>query len=159
MSDAADARPGTDRLLLDVMLGKLAVYLRMCGYDAADAGDRGVEADDRLRRLAAAEDRRLLTRDRALAARTDGAVLLTEQDVVDQLAELRTAGFALALDETPARCGRCNGAVEAVPPGAPTPDYAPSPAATDCWRCPDCGQVFWKGSHWDRVARALERSR
>ena len=159
MSDAADVRPGTDRLLLDVMLGKLAVYLRMCGYDAADAGDRGVEADDRLRGLAAAENRRLLTHDRALAARTDGAVLLTERDVVDQLAELRTAGFELALEETPARCGRCNGAVEVVPPDAPTPDYAPSPATTDCWRCPDCGQVFWKGSHWDRVAGALERSR
>ncbi|PSQ18358.1 hypothetical protein BRD02_00865 [Halobacteriales archaeon QS_8_69_73] len=158
MSDADGVRPGADRLLLDVMLGKLAVYLRMCGYDAADAGDRGVEADDRLRRLAAAEDRRLLTRDRALAARTDGAVLLTERDVVDQLAELRAAGFELALEETPARCGRCNGALEAVPPDAPTPDYAPSPATTDCWRC-DCGQVFWKGSHWDRVARALERSR
>jgi uncharacterized protein with PIN domain len=35
------------RLLLDAMLGNLATYLRMCGYDAADATDRGVEAADR----------------------------------------------------------------------------------------------------------------
>ena len=42
--DEGQVRPETDRLLLDVMLGKLAVYLRMCGYDAAYAGDLGVEA-------------------------------------------------------------------------------------------------------------------
>jgi len=37
-----------DRLLLDTMLGKLATYLRMCGYDAAYALDEGVESDDAL---------------------------------------------------------------------------------------------------------------
>ena len=61
-------RPEMDRLLLDVMLGKLAVYLRMCGYDAAYAGDQGLEADARIREVAASEARLLLTRDRQLAA-------------------------------------------------------------------------------------------
>ena len=56
-------RPETDRLLLDVMLGKLAVYIRTCGYDAAYAGDRGLEADARIREVAASEGRLLLTRD------------------------------------------------------------------------------------------------
>lgn len=42
--DDRGIRPETDRLLLDVMLGKLAVYLRVCGYDTAYALGRGLEA-------------------------------------------------------------------------------------------------------------------
>ena len=89
---ARTVRPGTDRLLLDVMLGKLAVHLRMCGYDAAYALDRDVEADDRLQAIATEEARTLLTRDEQFAARTPGALLLTTRDVEDQLWELEDAG-------------------------------------------------------------------
>jgi hypothetical protein len=35
------------------------------------------------------------------------------------------------------------------------PEYAPDPEDTDVWRCIDCGQFFWKGSHWDDVADTL----
>ena len=149
-------RPETDRLLLDVMLGKLAVYLRMCGYDAAYAGDRGLEADARIRKAAASEGRLLLTRDRQLAAAADDALLLTAREVEDQLAELREAGVRLSVADEPVRCGRCNGRLEAVDAAAETPGYAPAPAATDCWRCCDCGQVFWKGSHYERMAAKLD---
>ncbi|MFB6194262.1 MAG: Mut7-C RNAse domain-containing protein [Halobaculum sp.] len=172
------------------MLGKLATYLRMCGHDAAYALDRGVEADDRLRVLADREDRRLLTRDEALADRTPGAILLTERAVTDQLRELDAAGVDLRLAARPARCGRCNGPVELAaepsdaspdstdlpdtpdpsdtpdPPNGPTdsadtsdspdrdrPEYVPGDVRA--WRCLDCGQWFWKGSHWDRVAETL----
>lgn len=154
-SDDATLAPDDDALLLDVMLGKLAVYLRMCGYDAAYAGDRGVESDDRLLAIADAEDRVLLTRDVELAERAGDAVLLTGHDVEDQLAELRDAGVALEVDERPSRCGRCNGRLEPIEETADTPGYAPNPDETDCWRCRACGQVFWKGSHHDRVAELL----
>ncbi len=145
-----------DRLLLDTMLGKLAVYLRMCGYDAAYAGDGDVEADDALRRLAEAEDRVLLSRDTELVAIVENAVLLTEREPADQLGELRAAGFELALPGVPTRCGRCNGRLERMPDGVDRPDYAPPPEEFDCWRCVDCGQCFWKGSHWDRLRSMLE---
>ena len=70
----ADRTVRAEALLCDVMLGSLVTYLRMCGYDAADALDRGIEADERLLELAREEGRTLLTRDRQLAARarTDG---------------------------------------------------------------------------------------
>lgn len=156
-ADAADGRftPAADPLLLDTMLGKLAVYLRMAGYDAAYAGDRGVETDDELRRLARIEDRLLLSRDADLVASVEDSFLLTERDVADQLDELRSAGFELALPAEPTRCGRCNGALVTVPDDIERPDYAPPPGEFDCWRCVDCGQFFWKGSHWDRVRELL----
>jgi len=152
---SSDRERPRDRLLLDVMLGKLATYLRMCGYDAAYALDRGIEADDPIVALARTEERTLLTRDRGLAARTDDAVLLSAREPVEQLRELRAAGFRLELPDRPVRCSRCNGVVEAVDGDEPTPGYAPDPAGTDVWRCRDCGQCFWRGSHWADVAATL----
>ncbi|WP_152040587.1 Mut7-C RNAse domain-containing protein [Salinigranum salinum] len=145
----------SDRLLLDAMLGKLARYLRMCGYDAAYALDRGIEADDDLRAVAESEGRALLTRDRQLAARVPGSVRIDAREIDDQLRELRSAGFELSLAGTPARCGRCNGPVDAIDEHGDVPDYAPDPGDTACYRCRDCGQVFWKGSHWDDVRERI----
>ncbi len=140
--------------LLDLMLGKLAVYLRLCGYDTVYAGDVGIEDDDRIRRVAVEDERTLLTRDAELAARTPGAILIDAHEVDAQLAELRRAGIELSLGE-PSRCGRCNGRLEPVDPGERTPTYAPNPDETDCWRCRACGQYFWNGSHVDRMASVL----
>ncbi|TKX85563.1 hypothetical protein EXE43_12980 [Halorubrum sp. SS5] len=163
------AAGGNPPVLLDVMCGKLATYLRLCGYDAAYALDRGVEADDRLLDLAVDEGRTLITRDRDLAARADAAdgspeaVLLTERDVLDQLREFDAAGFAVELADEPSRCGSCNGPVERVdaeadPAPAERPDYVPDDVGADRpgWRCVECGQWFWKGGHWDDAAARLD---
>lgn len=149
------------------MLGKLATYLRMCGHDTAYVLDRSVEVesadsaddsgpvDDRLSEIAREEGRTLLTRDRDLAAGVDNAILLTERDVSGQLRELRTAGVELSLAERPSRCGNCNAPVERVLDDDSVPEYAPDPAETAVWRCPECGQHFWMGSHWDDVRERL----
>ena len=150
----ADSDADRLRLLLDAMLGKLATYLRMCGYDAAYALDRDVEADERLLDVVEREGRLLLTRDRQLASRAGDSLLLTEREVTDQLRELRAAGFALELDDAPTYCGRCNGPVDAVAAADPRPEYAPDDGPV--WQCRDCGQFFWKGSHWDDVRERLE---
>ena len=146
----------TRPLLLDAMLGKLARYLRMCGYDAAYVLDRGIEEDAAVLALAGAEGRRIVTRDASLAARADDAVLLESREIEDQLRELRAAGFDLALTE-PERCGRCNGRLEQLPDDAPRPSEAPDPGGLSVWRCPDCGQHFWRGSHWEDVRERLAR--
>lgn len=154
--DGVTVRPETDRLLLDVMLGKVAVYLRLCGFDTAYAGDRGIEADDRIAATANREDRRLCTRDVELADRVPGSILLSERETEAQLAALRDRGVVLEVADSPAYCGRCNGALAAVEPTAETPEYAPDPEAIECWRCRACGQVFWKGSHYERMRETVE---
>jgi uncharacterized protein with PIN domain len=142
--------------LVDAMCGTLATYLRFCGYDAAYALDRGVEADDEVLALAEAEDRTLVTRDAALAERAgDRGLLLTSRDVADQLTELAEAGLDLSVADRPSRCGDCNGPLEPVPADASTPAYAPDPETTPQWRCRRCGRHFWKGSHYERVAETL----
>jgi uncharacterized protein with PIN domain len=157
------------RFLLDAMLGKLATYLRMCGHDTAYALDRapdgghanapeddasaGIEDDDELLALARAEGRRIVTRDADLAARAENALRIDAKDVEGQLCELRAAGVELSLD-TPERCSRCNAPIEVVE-GGETPDYAPDPDDRRVWRCPACGQHYWKGSHWADVRERL----
>lgn len=159
VADDRTVTPERDAVLVDAMLGKLATYLRMCGYDAAYADDRGAEADDRLRTVAAAEGRRLLTRDRALGERTPGAVVLTERGIEGQLRELYDAGFALRLPDRPTRCGVCNGPVERLGDDDDRPDYAPDPGEEPVWRCRDCGRCFWRGSHWADVQATLREVR
>jgi uncharacterized protein with PIN domain len=143
------------RLLLDAMLGRLRTYLRMCGHDTVYVLDEGIEADDRILDDARETDRTVVTRDRSLAARAGASILLERRDVEGQLAELRAAGLRLEPTAEPAFCGACNGPLSRVDPATTTPEYAPDPAAVDVWRCGDCGQHFWKGSHWDDVAGTL----
>ncbi len=156
MTEPETLRPQTHRLLLDVMLGKLTTYLRICGYDAAYAGDREIEADEEIASLAIDEGRTLLTRDVELAKRVDGAVLLTAREIDDQLTELRRAGFELSVADRPSHCGRCNGELVPVSPDSETPEYAPDPSAVECWRCLSCGQLFWNGSHHERMRERLD---
>ncbi|TYL39250.1 hypothetical protein CV102_08170 [Natronococcus pandeyae] len=143
------------RLLLDVMCGGLVAYLRMCGYDTVYAGDRDLETDDELLAVARDDGRTIVTRDVQLASRAEASILLESRDVEDQLAELSAAGLELSLEDEPAFCGRCNGSLESVESTASTPEYAPDSAETAVWRCRDCGQHFWRGSHWNRVERTL----
>ena len=151
MSSRSDGPPD-DRLLLDAMLGKLARYLRMCGYDAAYVLDDGVEADDDVLSMARDEDRTLVTRDAGLVERVDDAILVGSKAIEEQLRELRAAGLDLSLTE-PARCSTCNGRLEETE--GPTPEGVPDRDERRVWRCRACGQHFWKGSHWDDVAETL----
>ncbi|NHN42294.1 DUF5615 family PIN-like protein [Halorubellus sp. JP-L1] len=146
------------RLLLDAMCGGLRAYLRLCGHDTAFVLDHGVEADDETAALANEENRTVVTRDRDLAAATDG-ILLHERDPRAQLRELAAASVDLTPTDDPERCGRCNGRLDRVPETGSTREYAPDPAETPVWRCRDCEQCFWKGSLYDRMVETLARIR
>ncbi len=162
------------RLFLDVMLGTLTTYLRMCGYDAAYALDRGVEDDGAILELAESERRTLVTRDVELAEHAEESILIESLDVTDQLGELRDHGFSLSLSE-PTRCSDCNGRlVRQRGEGGENevrgeheghgergehreheerPEHVPD--GKPVWRCQNCGKYFWKGSHWESVEETL----
>lgn len=153
-----DAASGPEEsLLVDAMLGKLARYLRMCGYDAAYVLDDGDDpGDERILERATAENRTLVTRDEQLARRAPESVLLRTKDIEAQLREFRDAGYDLTLSDDPVRCGSCNGVVVPVADGDDVPEYAPDAEEARRYRCRDCGQVFWRGSHWTDVAERLD---
>ena len=141
------------RFLVDVMLGKLTTYLRLCGYDTRYANEEELDADRAIRKRAETTGRTLLTRDQTLAAQTEGAICLTATAIENQLTELHEQGVPIDLPTTPKRCSLCNGSVTQID-SSQHPNHAPD-TEERIWQCTDCDQHFWKGSHWERVQETI----
>lgn len=144
------------RFLLDVHLGRLASYLRLLGFDSLYRNDA---SDEELLGTATASGRILLTRDVGLlkhGALTRGA-FLHETDPCRQLREV-VDRFQLRGTFAPlTRCARCNGVIDATTAqdvqGA-VPERVARERRTFS-RCRDCGQIYWRGSHVERLRRRL----
>lgn len=147
------------RFLADEMLGRLARYLRFAGYDVRYA--RG-ESDEEIRAAANREGRVLLTRDRALARRVPGALLLTSPHLAEQWKAVRASCPEVRGTIAFQRCTVCNGPLGpyATRPGDPRPDGVPwsrVERGLALYRCERCGHLYWEGTHSARVRADLER--
>jgi len=145
------------RFAADAMLGRLARWLRVLGFDTVHIPD--VDDHD-LVALADREGRILLTRDRHLVTylRPRNSLLLQSLSPHEQLLEVAEAcGIGMAEDLF-TRCMVCNTELrQATEQEVATlvPDKArarPGPFL----RCPGCGRVYWPGSHTRRMRRVLE---
>ncbi|MBN1978343.1 MAG: Mut7-C RNAse domain-containing protein [Anaerolineae bacterium] len=142
------------KLLADGMLGTLAKWLRLLGYDTAYDN---AAADPQLARRARAEGRVLLTRDRELAGRRGLSALLIRSEVLEE--QVREVQDALGSPPAPAlsRCAVCNAALEPLSPeevADRVPPYVLQ-TQTDFRRCPGCGRVYWPGTHVDGMRGAF----
>lgn len=144
------------RFVLDVHLGRLAGYLRMLGFDTLYRNDFD---DDELARISSEQHRILLTRDRGLLKRsivTHGYCLRTTNPR-QQLAEV-VSRFDLARQAQPfRRCIRCNGLLEPVDKATVAPQLKPDTLAAfdEFHRCRECGQIYWAGSHYERMRQFI----
>ena len=112
-------------------------------------------------RLLAKDARILLTRDRRLLIRK--AVIYgycpRSLEPNEQLQEV-VSRFALAPLVRPfSRCLRCNGVLEPVEKAVVLDQLEPR---TKLYynifsRCPDCNQVYWKGSHLERMQALIAK--
>jgi uncharacterized protein with PIN domain len=149
-----------ERWLVDGMLGRIARYLRFLGYDTVYAPDR---PDPELASRARSEGRRLLTRDRLLAAQTPGALLLRADSLRAQLRELALLYPPLTREVRFVRCSACNGLLEpesTEPPGHPASSSASDrpPPQRPRFVCRECGHLYWEGSHTDRIRRTVRET-
>jgi len=150
--------PAVPAFVLDVHLGKLARLLRMLGFDCRYERDY---ADDRIAAIAAAEGRAVLTRDIPLLKRKvlDWGYWLRSQHPEEQLAEVLDY-FRLAGKLQPfTRCLVCNGPLAAVDKSLVADRLEPETRAgfDAFYRCTDCDRVYWKGSHYERMAGLVAR--
>jgi uncharacterized protein with PIN domain len=151
----ADEEP---RFVLDGHLGRLNSSLRMLGFDCLY--EAGFE-DQELAELAVAEGRFLLTRDRRLLMRKAVAsgYRVRSLDPNEQLVEVARR-FALAPMFQPfRRCIRCNTLLQPVDKEAVLDRLQPlTRRYFDTFHiCPNCGQVYWKGSHVERMLQVVDR--
>ena len=146
------------RLLCDEMLLRLGRWLRAAGYDTAIA--EGGLSDAELIARCAAEGRVLITRDRHLARHADGVVDVVRVDNDRAEAQAWRLRDALGIDWTRAPFTRClldNAPLDPAP--AEAAHRVPPGSRAAGWplqQCPECGRLYWPGSHVRRMRARLD---
>ncbi len=143
------------RFIVDAMLGRLARWLRVLGYDALYFSDL---EDAALYVRARTEDRILLTRDRELARRKGVRVILIGDDRVEAQVRQVVRTFGLSTANAFTRCIECNAVLGELPREEAQPLVPPFVFTTQTRfrRCPECGRVYWRGTHWAHMVQDLE---
>jgi len=150
------------KFIVDSNVGRLARWLRIAGFDTVFINDLD---DNRLVRLALSEGRVLLTKDTQILKRrlvTSGrlkAILIEDEEVKAQLHQVVKAlnlgdkikPFTLCLEcNQPLVLSEKEDVKELVPP------YI-FQTQTQYMQCPACQRVYWRGTHWQRMSRELEK--
>jgi len=144
------------RFVADVMLGKLARWLRLLGCDVLydNSGE-----DSSLLATALSENRILITHDTELARRAKSNGYLVETEGTEnQLREI-IRRFDIEPVLYGDRCPECNGTISEVPRESiegEVPEYTYRTHNT-FRRCENCGRIFWVGSHRELAQEDLKR--
>lgn len=137
------------------MLGKLATWLRLLGFDTLYLPD----ADDpELAEIARAENRVLLTRDVQLTRRRGLQFVLVESDHVGEQVRQVFRVLHLTAHEAFSRCAECNVPIEEASVDTVRGDVPPYVLQTHTRfrRCPQCKRVYWRGTHWVQMLAQIE---
>lgn len=145
------------KFFADVMAARLVKWLRAIGFDTAweDA-----VPDAELVRRAIEENRFILTLDKKLPRhwRADNILLLESEDVFEQFRQTIEHFKIKRPKKFFTRCLVCNTllremAAEKITENLPS-DVRENQAAVH--HCPNCGKVFWEGSHTRRMRLKIQ---
>jgi len=144
------------RFIADMMLGRLARWLRLYGYDTL----YGIEDDGEIIRVALREGRVILTRDSGLAERAGKlgaeAFLLSSNSLEGQVEELKRLGVEFReLFPANARCPKCNGPIRPVSKEEIRDQVPPTvyEKYDEFYVCTNCGQIYWPGRQWEEMVK------
>jgi len=140
------------------MVGKLARWLRILGYDTLYFKEID---NSRLLELARSEGRWLITRDARLLERRPG---LPHTLIRDDRPERQLQQIVRELHLSPSaglltRCIECNTVLESIPKEQARTSVPPYVFRTQeqFSRCPDCGRLYWKGTHEERIRERIKK--
>ncbi len=154
------------KFIADRMLGRLARWLRLFGYDTMVIRQQENE-DELLLEMAEKEGRVLLSRDRVLVRKANKkgirAYPVQFSEIMEQLHEMQKE-FRIEVEPRMDRCTLCNSTIRKAKPEemelVRAKDYvypATIEKVADFWLCDNCGQVYWLGKHWDNIRERVER--
>ncbi|MBI4445232.1 MAG: Mut7-C RNAse domain-containing protein [Acidobacteria bacterium] len=144
------------KFLADVMLGSLARWLRILGYDVFYSNRI---KDEEIIARSLIEERLVLTRDHHLARRLRSCLLVQSHHLVEQIREvLQYTGESMKEDRLLTRCIDCNVKLEDVEAQQVASQIPPYVLETQrkfrC--CPVCLKVYWGGTHREHILKRLE---
>jgi uncharacterized protein with PIN domain len=142
--------------IADVMVGKLARWLRVLGFDVVYHNKL---QDDAIMKIALTESRVILTRDVAFGARCGKAYRLLFIEHNDWQSQLRQVLDAYSLKDFKilSRCIECNTCLDAVDKeriSAKVPPYVYQ-TQDHFSHCPSCDRIYWRGTHVNAILRQL----
>jgi len=150
------------RFLCDQMLGTLAKWLRLMGFDTFYASSE--IKDDELLRIAEEEDRLLVTRDKQLVSRAEKKGLKVIKVDTTNLEEqlelvLKKSNTSIKGEDVLSRCSKCNTilikiAREKVEGKVPPRVFEQH---REFWFCPRCKKIYWAGSHYDNIRETIHK--
>ena len=150
------------KFLCDQMLGTLAKWLRLLGFDTFYASSE--ISDDELLNIAEREDRILLTRDKQLIIRAKKRGLavtkIRSYDIELQIKEVLKDNHVKVEEENIlSRCSNCNTILIKISKGK-VQDLVPPKVFENhdvFWLCPSCGKIYWLGSHYKDMKKMFHR--
>ncbi len=146
------------KFLADDMLGRLAKWLRILGYDTLYYN---YIPDDELLSIAQSEERLILTRDTRLIKRRLARNYLLIQDDY-WLNQLKQVVGELGLDTHAgllSRCSLCNrllAVVEKSKIKARIPPYVYQ-TQSRFKQCPLCSHIYWPATHVENIIKQIEK--
>ena len=151
------------RFMADAMLGRLARWLRLLGYDTVY---EKVISDEALIQRILDDNRWLLTRDGYLIQRKvlrGRFTLITSDDLDGQLCQLyRDIKIDLDINHQRGyRCADCNTALVPISLQEAAPLVPPFVAQQyrEFFQCPSCRRALWPGTHWENVRSRIDAIR
>ncbi|MGK9369397.1 Mut7-C RNAse domain-containing protein [Melioribacter sp. Ez-97] len=144
------------RFILDVHLGRLARYLRICGFDSLYRNDF---SDEEIIDISVNEKRCILTRDVGILKNNKvvRGYWIRNQSPVKQLREV-VGRFDLAGAVQPfSLCIECNVKLNKTEKEKVENLLPPKVKKinTEFYRCPNCKKVYWKGTHYKKMIELI----
>jgi uncharacterized protein with PIN domain len=148
------------KFILDVHLGTLAKYVRMLGIDSLYQNNY---KDEEIVKISLKEKRTILTRDRGILKRSDvtRGYWIRNTKTEDQIIEVIKRFDPKAHIKELSRCLLCNSPLRKIAK-ARVIDRLPKKVKEyqkEFYYCRNCDKVFWKGSHYTKMKRIIEKLR
>lgn len=148
------------KLLCDQMLGSLATWLRILGFDTLYATCEMTDKD--ILCIAKNEDRVLISRDKQLiqqAKKDQLPHIFIQTTILDE--QLQIVLKSVSFDETLVltRCTLCNTVLDVIEKQK-IHDKVPKRIFENhdtFWFCKSCGRVYWMGTHYDNMKNKLQK--
>jgi uncharacterized protein with PIN domain len=143
------------KFIADIMVGKLARYMRMAGYDVMYINNA---SDDQIIKIARETDRIILTRDSLMLARREfkkGIIkyLYIKEDKLENQLDQIKLDLKVSLKPNLIRCIECNEKLIKVKKEDVKNKIPPYVYKTqkNFLYCKNCDKYYWRGTHYQNI--------